>query len=141
MRYVDEFRDLNRDRIAFPRLALQRIKRQLEPDIGLERRIVQIARNPRTFLVRSSARHDSVRARSANLVDAYALPPGPARSPEVEPTLMMLPYCRSAKCRADSRATRVAPRMFTSQTRRMSSAVVSSSGAQVPMPALFTSTL
>ena len=55
--------------------------------------------------------------------------------------LMMSPYLFRTKCRADSRATMVAPSTFTSHTRRMFSAVVSSSGANTPIPALFTSTL
>jgi hypothetical protein len=55
--------------------------------------------------------------------------------------LMIVPYPRATKWRADSRATRVAPSTFTSQTRRMSASVVSSRGAKAPIPALFTSTL
>ena len=59
----------------------------------------------------------------------------------MEATFTMCPARCATKWRADSRAASIAPSTFVSHTRRMSSALDSSSGAKTPMPALLIRTL
>src|SRR5205807_2276663 len=75
---------------------------------------------------------------SANLLATYAVPPSKPRCAAVEATLTMFPYFLPTKCRADSRATTIAPKTFVAKTLCMSASSSSSSGANEPKPALLT---
>ena len=94
----------------------------------------------RMLCLRSSARQHSVNPDTANLLAAYAVPPAKPLCPAVEATLMMLPRFCSMKCRADSRATSIAPNTFVANTRCMSASCVSMSDAKLPKPALLIKT-